>query len=236
MFTDRGGKVLRFYEPDILTARVTQYVTEGMHPAPAFRCEWNFIGRIIHLCLETWSRLEPPHRRFRGPRPQRAQPFPHDGVAALKTQPAQLFVQPHRCQIRVAFQQLRDLIRERVELARPANSFLSGGAGPAVLVIAKYAEHALAMDAQQARDGSLRSPGIMQTHNLVANGFLHAVFSSFTRSRLSAATDPASRDSFSKRGARITRSSAVRPARPWWASHTSMRPSTSSRSPTRFQT
>jgi Family of unknown function (DUF5372) len=28
MFTDRDGKVLRFYEPDILTARVTQYVDD----------------------------------------------------------------------------------------------------------------------------------------------------------------------------------------------------------------
>src|SRR6516165_12061904 len=36
MFTDRSGKVLRFYKPNILAARVTQDVTEGMHPAPAF--------------------------------------------------------------------------------------------------------------------------------------------------------------------------------------------------------
>jgi hypothetical protein len=36
--------------------------------------------------------------------------------------------------------------------ARPANPFLFGGARPAVLVIAEYAEHALAMDSQQPRD------------------------------------------------------------------------------------
>src|SRR5436189_3041970 len=54
-----------------------------------------------------------------------------------------------------------------------------------------------------------------QADNLVARGSLHAaVFISPTRSWLSAATEAASRDSFSKRGARIVRSSGVSPARP----------------------
>ena len=36
VFPDGGGKVLRFHEAHVLAARVTQYVTEGMHAAPAF--------------------------------------------------------------------------------------------------------------------------------------------------------------------------------------------------------
>ena len=235
VFADGSGEVLRFHEAHILATRVTQYVTERMHAAPAFGGERNVIGRIIHLRLQTWRRLEAPHRRFRRVRPQCTQPFPHDGVATCKTQLAQFFVQTHRRQIRVTFQQLRDLIGVRVEQTRPARRFLFGGAGAAFLVLAEDAEHALAMDAQQARDGALRSAGVMQPHNLVAGGFFHAVFSSFTRSLLSAATDPASRASFSKRGVSSRRSSAVRPLRPWCASHTSMRPNTSSSSPMRFQ-
>jgi len=60
----------------------------------------------------------------------------------------------------------------------------------------------------------VRSPGIVQADNLVVGDFPHAaVFISLTRSRLSAATEAASRASFSKRGARIARSSAVSPGR-----------------------
>src|ERR1051326_2181126 len=207
-----------------------------MHPPISFRGERDLVRRKIHLALDSGSCFEPPHRCFRRPRPQRAKPFPHDGVAPLKTQPAQFLVQPHRAQIRVALQQSRNLIGIGIEQTRPESTLLFRGAGPAVLVVPEYAVYALAVDAQQARDASLRCPGVMQTHDLIASGFIHAVFSSFTRSRLSAATDLASRDSLSKRGARMRRSSAVSPARPWCASHTSMRPSTSSRSPTRFQT
>ena len=37
--------------------------------------------------------------------------YAHDGVVAFETQPAQLLVQPHRGQVGITFQQLRDLIR-----------------------------------------------------------------------------------------------------------------------------
>src|SRR3954470_15421561 len=40
---DRSSEVLRFHEPDILPARVAQYVTEGMHAPPAFGCERNVV-------------------------------------------------------------------------------------------------------------------------------------------------------------------------------------------------
>ena len=141
--------------------------------------------------------------------------FFHDAVAALKAQPAQFFMQADSGQIRVTFQQLRDLIRIRIQQTRPARTFAFRFSGPLAPVLLQYAVHALAVDSQLARDRSLRSAGIVQADDLVAGGFLHAaVFISFTRSRLSAATEAASRDSFSKRGARIARSSAVSPARP----------------------
>jgi hypothetical protein len=68
------------------------------------------------------------------------------------------------------------------------------------LVSLQHAVHTLAVDTEQARDSSLRSAAIVQPDDLVACGFVHAAgFISVTRSRLNAATDPASRDSFSKR-------------------------------------
>jgi hypothetical protein len=70
-------------------------------------------------------------------------------------------MQPHRAQIRVTFQQLRNLIDIRIEQTRPESTLLFRGASPAVLVVPEYAVHALAVDAQQARDRSLRSPGVM---------------------------------------------------------------------------
>ena len=215
MFADGGGEVLRLHKAQILAARVTQHITESMHPPPAFGRERNVVRRIIHLSLHAGTGLEPLHRRFRRVRPHGAQMFLHDAVAALKAQPAQFFMQADGGQIRVAFQQLRDPIRVRVQQARPARTFAFRFSGPGALVFLQHAVHALAVDSQLPRDGSLRSAGIVQADDLVARGFLHAaVFISPTRSRLSAATEAASRDSFSKRGARIARSSGVSPARP----------------------
>src|SRR5947208_1404009 len=124
-------------------------------------------------------------------------------------------MQADRSQIRVAFQKLRGLIRIRVQQSRPARAFAFRLASPLALVLLQHPVHAFAVDSQLARDQSVRSAGIVQTDDLVACGLVHAaVFISLTRSRLNAATEAASRDSFSKRGARIARSSAVSPARP----------------------
>src|SRR5215475_2705159 len=160
-----------------------------------------------------------------------------DAVAAPESQPAQFFMQADRGQVRVAFQQLRDLIRVGIQQSGFARTtvlrlFISLASVPL-----QNAVDALTVDIEQACDRSLGSSGIVQPDDLVARGFVHAAgFISVTRSRLRAATDAASRDSRSKRGARTARSSAVSPARPWCASQTSMRPSTSNSSPTRFQT
>src|SRR5437867_12356340 len=111
--------------------------------------------------------------------------------------------------------QLRDPIRIRVQQARPARMAAFRFPGPGALVLLQHAVHALTVDSQLKRDRSLRSAGIAQADNLVARGFSHAVaFISPTRSRLNDATEAASRDSFSKRGASIARSSGVSPARP----------------------
>jgi hypothetical protein len=45
----------------------------------------------------------------------------------------QFLVQPDRGQVGVAFQQLRDLIRKRVQQAWPAYALLFGGARAAIL-------------------------------------------------------------------------------------------------------
>ena len=147
-------------------------------------------------------------------RPKRAQPLAHDGVVAFETQPAQLLMQPHGGQVRIAFQQLRDLIHERVQQARPADAFLVGGPRTAILMIRQHAAYAFAVDSQQACNPALRGAPIVQPDDLVACGLLHRCFSSLTTSWLRVATDPASRASLWKRGARIVRSSAVSPVRP----------------------
>ena len=141
--------------------------------------------------------------------------FFHDAVASLKAQPAKLFMQAHGGQIRVTFQQLRDLIRIGVQQTRTARAFGFRIPLPLAPVLLQHAGHALAVDSHLARDCPVRSAGIVQANDLVIAGFLHAaVFISSTRSRLNADTEAASRDSLSKRGARIARSSAVSPARP----------------------
>ena len=129
-------------------------------------------------------------------RPQRAQPFPHDGTGALKTKPAQLLMQSNRGQIRVALKQLRDPIRIRIEQTRPRQGVRFHDTGPAILLFLQHAGHALAIDPEHAGDTAPGTSIAAETNDFVAGDFIHAVFISLTRSRLSADTDPASRDSF----------------------------------------
>jgi hypothetical protein len=147
-------------------------------------------------------------------RPECAQPLTHNRVAALEAQAAQLLMQPHRSEMGVAFHQLRDLIRKRVQQAGPRRALLFRGARAAILVRRQCLGHALSSNAQQARNAALRSAAIVQPHDLVARELLHRCSSSPTKSWLNAATEPASRASFWKRGSRIPRSSGVSPVRP----------------------
>ena len=109
------GEVLRLHKAHILPARVTQDVTERMHAPPAFGRERDLVRGKVHLCLDPWSGFEPHDRCFRRVRPHGAQMLLDDAVAARESQPAQFFMQADRGQVRVAFQQLRDLIHVRVE-------------------------------------------------------------------------------------------------------------------------
>src|SRR5213078_3167975 len=104
-------------------------------------------------------------------------------------------MQSHRGQVGIALEQLRDLIRERVQQARPVRTLLFRCARAAILVIRQDAAHTLAIDSQQTCDPALRGASVMQPHDLVARGLLHRGSSSLTKSWLSAATDPASRAS-----------------------------------------
>src|ERR1041385_4745178 len=85
VFADRGGEILRLHKAQILAARITQDVTECIHPPPPFCRKWDVVWRIIHLRLYSRSRLEALHRRLRCVWPHRAQMFLHDAVAALET-------------------------------------------------------------------------------------------------------------------------------------------------------
>src|ERR1043166_8954271 len=114
----------------------------------------------------------------------------------------------------IAFQQLGDLIRKRVQQAGPAHALFFHRADAAILVCGQYPGHTLTRNAQQARNAALRSAAIVQSHDLVARELLHPCSNSPTKSWLNAATDPASRASLWKRGSRITRSSGVSPVRP----------------------
>ena len=148
MFSDRGGKVLRLHKPHVLAAGVGQNVTEGMHPSTTFGGERDVVWRIIHLALHSWTRLESLYRQFRPVWPKNAQSGAHDGVAAFETQPAQFLMQANRRQIRVALQQLCDVIGVRVQHARPARALYFDHASPAMFVIHQHARHALTGDSQ----------------------------------------------------------------------------------------
>jgi hypothetical protein len=114
----------------------------------------------------------------------------------------------------IAFQQLRHLIRKRVQQARRAHAFFFRRAGAAILVRRQHAGDTLTSDAQKARNPALGSAAIVQSHDLVAGELLHACSNSPTKSLLNTATDPASRASLWKRGIKIARSSCVSPVRP----------------------
>ena len=122
MLANGRGEVLRLHKAHILPARVTQDVTERVHAPPAFGRERDLVRRISPSVPAPLVRFRIADRRFRCVRPHGAQMFLDDAVAARESQPAQFFMQADRGQVRVAFQQLRDLIRIRVEQSRPARA------------------------------------------------------------------------------------------------------------------
>src|SRR5450631_3042540 len=166
-----GGGVER-----ILLARgsVARYVTDAAEISgqKARDCAASYHDAGLTI-MHGRTGLEALHRSFRRVRANHAQMFFHDAVAALKAQPPQFFVQADSGQIRIAFQQLRDLIHIRVQQTRPAETLAFLFPGPGALAPLQHAVHALAADSQLQRNGSLRSAGIVQADNLVARGFPH---------------------------------------------------------------
>jgi hypothetical protein len=160
MFPDRGRKILRLHKAQILATRITQHIAEGIHSPAAFGRKRDIVRRIVHLGLNPWTCLEPLYRRLGGVRPHGAQMFFHDAVAALEAQSAEFFMQADGGQIRVTFQELSNLIHVRVQQTRTARLYAFCFPGPMALVLLQHPIHALAVDSQLARDGSLRSAGV----------------------------------------------------------------------------
>src|SRR5256884_9353604 len=236
MFPDGGSKVLRLDEAHILAPGIGQDVAEGLHAAGSLGGEGDVVGGIIHLRLHSGSGFESLHGRLVRSRPERPQAVAHDGVATGKPLMAQLLMESHDCQVGIAFQQLRHGLLERIQPTGPSRALLLRHTRAAIFMICQYLGHRLAVDSQHPSDAPPRSAPVGQPDDLVTRFFVHRLSSSLSRSRLRAATAPASCASFRKRGDKIVRSPGVSPVRPWCASHTSMRPSRSSKTPTRFHT
>jgi len=107
VLADRGREILRLDEPQILPPRVSQHVTEQMHATRPLPRKRQRVRRIVHLRLLARGRLESLYPFGTGDRTQFPQ-APFDRVVtATESQLLQLFVRPHRRDIRIAFQQLR---------------------------------------------------------------------------------------------------------------------------------
>src|SRR6266480_2484390 len=236
VFPDGGGKVLCLDEAHILASGIGQDVAEGMHAASSLGGEGDVVRGIIHLRLHSGSGFESLHRRLVRSRPERPQAVAHDGVAAGKSLIAQLLMEPHGGQVGVAFEQLCHGLLERIQQAGPPRWLRLRHTRSVIFMICQYLSDRLSVDTQHPGDAATGSAPIEQPDDLVARFLGRGLSNSLIRSRLRAATDPASCASFRKRGDKIMRSPGVSPVRPWCASHTSMRPSRSSKTPTRFHT
>ena len=106
-------------------------------------------------------------------RTDRTQVVAHNRVTALEAKPAQFLMQADRCQIRVAFQQLHDLIGKGIEQTRPGRTLPFHNTGPVLFVIGQHTGQTPAGDSQLQRDAALRGPAVVQTDDLIAYGFSH---------------------------------------------------------------
>ena len=82
VFAHGGGEVLGLHEAQVLAARIAQDVAEGMHAPAAFVRERDVVRRIIHLACTPGPVSKRSTGGLRRLRPQRAQAFLDDGVAA----------------------------------------------------------------------------------------------------------------------------------------------------------
>ena len=120
VLADGRGEILTLDEVEVLPARVTQYVAEGVHPAASFVGEIEIVGGVIHLCLYSRAGLEPLHRCDDRTRPQRPHPLAEDCVAPLVTEPAQFLEDSLGRDVGIARQQVGDRRLVGVQLAAAA--------------------------------------------------------------------------------------------------------------------
>jgi len=184
-------------KPQITGGAITQHITESMHAPPAFGGEGMSYGDN-HLGLHAWSGFESRTGVFGRMRSQRAQPFPHDGIGAL-TESAQFLMQSNCGQIRIALQQLRD--RSAYGSSRLGRGRDSVSITPALRSCCwpRFASRRLLRSIRATR-AMLRSEAPVarrRTISLRVTSFIQCL-NSLSRSRLRAATDPASRDKFLK--------------------------------------
>src|SRR6266576_1925260 len=115
-------------------------------------------------------------------------------------------MESHGGQVGIAFQQLRHGLLERIQPTRPSRSLLLRHTRSAIFMICQYPGDRLSVDSQHPGDAATRSAPVGQPDDLVTRFFVHGLSSSLSRSRLRAATAPASCASFRKRGDKIVRS------------------------------
>ena len=126
-------------------------------------------------------------------------------------------MQTHCGQIGIAFQKRLDLADVGVEKTlslRGECRQVEMGLSTFVLVSLDDGGHRFAVHTQSTSDAAKRAAAVPLANDLGSLGLAHVRASSEMRSRESVATEVASRQSRSKRGARSSRSLGVSPARP----------------------
>jgi hypothetical protein len=66
MLANRGLKVLRLGEVNVLSPGIAQDVAEQIHTTPTFVGEFDVVHGVIHLCLHAGRSLETNHRLLLG--------------------------------------------------------------------------------------------------------------------------------------------------------------------------
>ena len=135
MFANGRGEILALDKPHILAPRITEHVAESMHPSATLGGEGNVVGRKVHLALNSRASLKPLHGSFRRVWPHCAQMFLYDSIAALKAESLQFLVQTHRRQVRIALQQLRDLIHIRIQQTGPPRARFQLAGSPILVLL-----------------------------------------------------------------------------------------------------
>ena len=88
VLANRRREVLRLDEPQILTSRIAQQITEQVHPPASLAGEVDRVGRVIHLGLLPRSGLETLHEFARRAPAEPPQLTLHRAIAAGEAEPS----------------------------------------------------------------------------------------------------------------------------------------------------